>query len=91
MIYCIKTDTRGIFRTYSRPERQSYWDNIAPGLQARWCLRRAFRCPLLRAAKRVGKFAADAGAWREALDMYPRERRKPTDAVKSQARFERNA
>ena len=26
-----------------------------------------------------------------ALDMYPRERRKPADAAKSPARFERNA
>ncbi|MCG2659670.1 MAG: hypothetical protein L6437_05435 [Kiritimatiellae bacterium] len=66
-------------------------NNIAPGLQARWRLRRAFRCPLLRASKRVDKFAADAGARRAALDMYPRKRRKPADTAKSPARFERNA
>ncbi|MCX6993968.1 MAG: hypothetical protein NT011_12615 [Kiritimatiellaeota bacterium] len=39
----------------------------------------------------AGKFAANIGARREALDMYPRERRKPTDAAKLPARFERNA
>ena len=65
-------------------------DNIAPGWQARWRPRHAFRFPP-RDSKRVGKFAAYAGARREALDMYPRERRKPTDAAKSPARFERNA
>jgi hypothetical protein len=65
--------------------------DIAPGLRARWRPRHAFRFPLLRDSKRVGKFAADADARREALDMYPRKRRKPTDAAKSPARFERNA
>ncbi len=64
--------------------------DIAPGLRARWRLRHAFRFPP-RDSKRVGKFAVDASARREALDMYPRERRKPTDAAKSPARFERNA
>jgi len=44
-----------------------------------------------RDSKRIGKFAVDVGAWREALDMYPRERRKPANAAKSPARFERNA
>jgi len=45
----------------------------------------------LRDSKRIGKFAADVGARREALDMYPRERRKQADAAKSPTLFERNA
>ena len=61
-----------------------------PGPWARWRPRHAFRFPP-RDSKRVGKFAANAGARRKALDMYPRERRKPADAAKSPARFERNA
>jgi len=100
MIYWVKTDASDIFWIHSRPERQY---NIAPGWQARWRPRRAFRFPVFRDSKRVGKFAVDAGARREALDMYPRERRtcppklrlerrrKPADAAKSPARFERNA
>src|SRR5450759_514088 len=84
MSYCIKTDTSSIFWTNSGK-------NIVPDYQARWRLRHAFRFPLLRDSKRVSKFAVDVGARREALDMYPRERRKPTDAAKSQALFERNA
>ena len=59
-------------------------------LRARWHPRHAFRFPH-RDSKRAGKFAVDAGARREALDMYPRACRKPTDTVKSPARFERNA
>jgi len=64
--------------------------NIAHGCQARCSLRRAFRFPL-RDSKRIGKFAADVGARREALDMYPREHRKPADEAKSPTIFERNA
>jgi len=33
----------------------------------------------------------DGGARREVLDMYPRERRKPSDAPKSAEKIERNA
>ena len=65
-------------------------ENIALGCQARWRLRHAFRFPL-RDSKRIGKFAADVGARREALDMYPRERRKQADTAKSPTLFERNA
>jgi len=64
--------------------------DIAPDWQARWRPRHALRFPP-RDSKRVGKFAVYAGARREALDMYPRKRRKPTDAAKSPVRFERNA
>jgi len=63
---------------------------IAPSLPARWRPRRAFRFPP-RDSKRIGKFVVAAGARREALDMYPRKRRKPTDTAKSPNRFERNA
>ena len=83
MNYCIKTDTAGIFQTNSG-------ENIAPDCQARWRPRHAFRLPP-RDSKRVGKFTADAGARREALDMYPRERRKQADTAKSPTLFERNA
>ena len=64
--------------------------HIAPGLLARWRPRCAFRFPF-RDSKRIGKFVVDAGARHEALDMYPRECWKPTDAAKSPDRFGRNA
>lgn len=39
----------------------------------------------------LDKFGADGGAPRAALDMYPRQRGKPTDALKSPENIERNA
>jgi len=86
MICFIKTDIKGSFRRHSIQGKQLSGDNIAPGSQARLRLRHAFRCPPWD-SKRVGKFAVYAGAQREALDMYPRERRKPIDAEKSRTRF----
>ncbi len=89
------TVASGFAQSYARyiaaTEINVFWyPDIAPGWQARWRPCRAFRLPH-RDSKRSGKFTVDAGARREALDMYPRERWKPTDAAKSPARFERNA
>jgi len=69
MSYCIKTDTPIVLSSKFQGEI------------SRLAARRDGTCDThfgskLRDSKRIGKFAADAGARREALDMYPRERRQ---------------